>query len=170
LTSGINGISHTPTATKSNNIFEGAKSMSTQQNKAIMNRLFSEAFNKNNLQVVDEIISEKWALQGPQGMNLKGPEGFKQFLSIYRNAFPDFRVNVKEMIAEGDMVVSVGSVQGTFNGSLMGFAPTGKPFSVIVVAISRFDNGKEVEVLEVMDNLALFQQIGLIPSMTPGKK
>jgi steroid delta-isomerase-like uncharacterized protein len=144
--------------------------MSIENNKAALRRLYEEAFNKGNLKAVDEIISPKWVYHGAEGMNFKGPEGFKQFLTIYRTAFPDLKTKVQDLIGEGDKVVTVGTIEGTFKGSLMGIPPTGKQFISTVVAVSRFENGKEAEVLEMMDMLSMFQKLGVLPPLGPPKK
>ena len=144
--------------------------MSIENNKAALRRLYEEAFNKGNLDVVDEIISPKWVYHGAEGMEFKGPGGFKQFLTIYRTAFPDFKGKVQDLIGEGDKVVTVATVEGTFKGTLMGIPATGKHFTNTVVSVSRFENGKEAEVLETMDMFAMFQQLGVIPPMGPPKQ
>jgi steroid delta-isomerase-like uncharacterized protein len=144
--------------------------MSTESNKAALRHMYEEVFNKGNLKVADEFISAKWVYHGTEGMEFKGPEGFKQFVTMYRTAFPDLNVKVQDLIAEGDKVVTVGTIQGTFKGSLMGIPPTGKHASGTVMAVSRFENGKEAEVLEVVDMLGFFQQLGILPPMGPPKK
>jgi steroid delta-isomerase-like uncharacterized protein len=143
--------------------------MSTEQNKATFRRIITEAFNKGNLSVADECLAASWIYHGAEGMEMKGREGFKQFVTMYRTAFPDLQVTLDDIIAEGDKVCAVGTVQGTFKGNMMGFAPTGKPFKVKLIASSRFEGGKEAEVLEIFDRLTFFQQLGIIPPMGPGK-
>jgi steroid delta-isomerase-like uncharacterized protein len=144
--------------------------MSTGKNKAILHRIWEEAFNKGNLSIADEVIATNWVYNGAEGMEIKGREGFKQFVTMYRTAFPDLHVTAEEVIAEGDKVAAHGTIRGTFKGAMMGIPPTGKQCTSTVLAISRFEGGKEVEVLEVFDRLAMFQQLGIIPPMGPGKK
>ena len=144
--------------------------MSIESNKAALRRLYEEAFNKGNLKVADELISANWVYHGTEAMEFKGPEGFKQFVTMYRIAFPDLSITVQDLIAEGDKVVTIGTFHGTFKGPMMGIPPTGKYASSTVMAVSRFENGKEAEVLEVVDMLALFQKLGILPPMGPPKK
>jgi len=144
--------------------------MSTKTNKVTLQRIFEEAFNKGNLKAADDLIAKTWVYHGAEGMEMKGPEGFKQFVSMYRTAFPDLKITVDDMIAEGDKVATVGTVQGTFKGVMMGIPPTGKRCSSKIIAISRFKGGKEAEVLEIFDRLDMFQQLGIIPPMGPPKK
>ncbi|MEJ2377060.1 MAG: hypothetical protein P8Y71_17170, partial [Pseudolabrys sp.] len=63
--------------------------MSTEANKAIIRRLFEEAFGQGNLTVLDEIIAPNQVNGGPgalPGMP-SGPEGTKMLITAYRNAF-----------------------------------------------------------------------------------
>ena len=68
------------------------------------------------------------------------------------------------MISSGDTVWTHMPARGTNYGSFMGFAPTGKSFTITVIEICRFDGGKIVEHRGVPDRLALLHQLGLIPS------
>ena len=79
-------------------------------------------------------------------------------------AFPDLHVDVKDLIAEGEKLVTRYSVHGTHKGELMGIPPTGKEVSITGVAIDRFENGLSVEHWEIIDQVGLMQQIGAIPT------
>jgi steroid delta-isomerase-like uncharacterized protein len=146
------------------------RTISTEKNKAVSRRIYEEAFNKGNLSIADEVIAKNWVYHGAEGMELKGPEGFKQFVTMYRTAFPDLHITADDLIAEGDKVATVGTYRGTFKGPMMGIPPTGKQCKGPVIAISRFEGGKEAEVLEVVDMLSMFQQLGIIPPMGPPGK
>jgi len=139
--------------------------MSVEENKAIIRRNWEEAFNKGNLAVADEIMVPNYIYHGPGGQELKGPEGFKQLITMFRTAFPDLRATVEDMFAEGDKVAHRVTLRGTQNGDLMGIAPTGKQVTVSATVISRFAGGKEVEAWSNIDMLAMMQQLGVVPPM-----
>jgi len=65
-----------------------------------------------------------------------GPEGFKQFVSVYRSAFPDTHLTIEDQIAEGDKVVVRWTVHATHTGGLMGIPATGKQVVVAEVTIN----------------------------------
>jgi len=144
--------------------------MSTEQNKAMVRRIFEEVFNKGNLSVVDEIMTNDYVYHMGQGMEFKGPDGFKQLATIFRNAFPDLHFTVEDMVAEGDKVATRATLQGTHKGDLMGIAPTGKQFTTTGFNIIRFAGGKEVEAFGAADMLAMYQQLGVAPPIGPGGK
>ena len=137
--------------------------MSTEENKAIIRRIYEEVFNQGNLAVADELIATNYVSHVPGGQEYKGPEGFKQFITQTRTAFPDLHMTVEHIIAEGDKVAHCGKLQGTFKGETMGIAPTGKQVAMTVTTISRFAGGKEVEAWMNYDQLSMYQQMGVAP-------
>ena len=112
--------------------------------------------------VADEIMATDYVYHFP-GMDFKGPEGFKQFITIQRTAFPDLHVTVDEMIAEGNMVANRFKISGTMKGEMMGIPPTGKKMNIIEALFIRFENGKVVEATPTIDQLDMYQQLGVSP-------
>ena len=137
--------------------------MSTEENKAVLRRNCEEVFNKGDLAVADETIANNYVYRGSGGQEFKGPEGFKQMVTMFRTAFPDFHMTVEDMVAEGDKVAHRLTGRGTHKGEFMGIAPTGKQVTVSAITISRFAGGKEVEALISIDMLGMMQQLGVVP-------
>jgi len=138
--------------------------MSTEENKAVVRRFFEET-SRGNLDVLDELMSEKYVDHNlPPGLP-PGREGQRRLIRSYLQAFPDLRFTIEELIAEGDKVVTRGRYQGTQHGELMGIPPTGKQVTVALIDIVRLADGKLVEHWIEADNLGLLQQLGalLIP-------
>ena len=138
--------------------------MSTEVNKAVERRVFEE-INKGNLGVIDELFAPEYVYHGPAGMEAKGPEGFKQLMTITRVGFPDWNMEIKDMIAEGDMVATRATYSGTHKGEFRGIPPTGKHFSMAAQVMVRFVDGKEVEAWGLGDMVAMLQQLGVAPPM-----
>jgi predicted ester cyclase len=90
-------------------------------------------------------------------------ESFKQFLPMFRTAFPDMSPTVEDMIAEGDKVVDPLTWQGTHQGELMGIPPTGNTVTVTEMHIYRISEGKIVERWGQPDLLGMMQQLGAVP-------
>ena len=80
--------------------------MSTEENKTIESRILEEALTKHNLAIADELIDTNWIYHGTGGMDFQGREGFRQMHTMLYTAFPDLRVKIEDMVAEGDKVVS----------------------------------------------------------------
>jgi steroid delta-isomerase-like uncharacterized protein len=138
--------------------------MSTEQNNAVVRRLFDEAINKGNLNVADETLTTDYVYRSPGSPELHGPDGFKQLIMMYRTACPDVHLDIDETIADGDTVVTRWTGRGTQLGEFMGIPPTGKQVTVTGVIITHFKGGKAAEEWELMDMLGLLQQLGAIPA------
>ena len=142
--------------------------MSTEENKAIVRRIWEEVLNKQNLALVDELIDTNYVYHGPGGQEVKGPEGLKQVFTMYLTAFPDLHFTIEDMVAEGDKVVCRVTLRGTHKGDLMGIAPTGKQVTGTRTVIHRIVGGKEVEGWDCADTLSMLQQMGVVPPIGQG--
>jgi steroid delta-isomerase-like uncharacterized protein len=79
-------------------------------------------------------------------------------------AIPDWHVTVHDLIAEGDRVVATLTLQGTHSGPYFGLPATGKSFVTTAIDVYRLVDGRIVEGWSVVDALAFFNQLGLVPS------
>src|SRR5690349_18274546 len=103
--------------------------MTTDQNKKVIERLFSEGMNGRKFNVVDEVIASSFVNHGMPGSKT-GPSGFRGILQQFLDAFPDMNIKLENIIAEGDMVATRGYWTGTNQGSFMGMPSTGKKVRV----------------------------------------
>jgi len=138
--------------------------MSTEENKALIRRFHEEVWSQGNLTVVDELCAPNFIYHTPTGP-IHGLEGFKQFVTMYRTAFPDLHIPIDDMIAEADKVVTRWTARGTHKGDLMGIPPTGKQVTITGILIGRFEGGKFVEGWIDFDALGMLQQLGVIPAL-----
>ncbi len=94
-------------------------------------------------------------------MNL---QTFQQFQTRYFAAFPDSRITIEDMVAEGDRVAFRGVVKATHAAEFMGIPASGKQIAVPVIGIAQLTDGKVAEWWNSPDRLSWMQQIGAIPS------
>ena len=135
----------------------------SEENKAVLRRWYEECFNKKNLAIIDELIAPNCVEHNAFPGQAPGIEGVKQTIGMFLAAFPDMRVTVDDMIAEGDKVAVRYSGRGTHRGELMGIAATGKQVTATGMEIVRLSGGKMVEHWEQMDMLGMMQQMGVLP-------
>ena len=122
----------------------------TEANKRLVRRLVDEAVAERNPDVIDEIASGEFA------------QAAKRWVSPFRSAFPDFEMEIVELIAEGDTVVGHFKCSGTHRGEWLGVAPTGRRFErVDEVYLFRVRDGKLVAATGVEDNLTRLRQLGI---------
>ncbi len=137
----------------------------SEHNKLLARRNIEEVWNQGKLAVIDDLIARSAIFHDPNLPEGKftAPEGYRQFVSIYRTAFPDLHFTIHDQVAENDTVVTRWSASGTNDGSLMGTSATHKYAFVQGVDINRYENGKIVEGWIIYDMLGLLQQLGVEP-------
>src|SRR5207244_13303690 len=100
--------------------------------------------------------------------SLRGYDGFRMIIGMFRGGFPDLRFTSEFMIAENDLVLSYNKVEGTQHGAFMGIPPTGKHFVASAADVCRFDaEGKIPAHWGVFDTFAMMVQLGVVPA--PGQ-
>ena len=140
--------------------------MSTEDNKALVRRLYEEVLNQGKLALIDELCAPDFVYHNAS-TTIQGREPYKQFLSIYLTASPDLHFTMEDEVAEGDKVVTRYTTRGTHLGPFMGIPPTGTHVIVTGIAITRIANGKAIEEWANADELGLLQQLGVVPA--PGQ-
>src|SRR5260370_9668221 len=141
---------------------EGGFSMSTEDNKALVRRLYAEVMGKGNMTEADELLSTQYVEHLPAPT--PGREGLKQLVMMVRSAFPDIHNTVEDAVAEGDRVAVRIVVRGTHQHAFLGIPPSGKAVEWAEIHIYRVVGGMILEHWGELDQLALLQQIGAIPS------
>jgi predicted ester cyclase len=135
----------------------------SEQNKQVVQRI-QEAFDSGNLDSLDELIAADIVSHDTMPGAPAGLEGAKVAHQMVLSWFPDYRVRIDDLVAEGDRVVARFTVSGTHQGEMNGIAPTGRSYSVTGFSEYRIENGKAVEHWGLHDNFAVFVQLGLIPA------
>jgi steroid delta-isomerase-like uncharacterized protein len=135
----------------------------SESNKEITRRVNNEVWNQGNLNLIDELVSSDFVNHSPPPGLPTDREGFKQFVMLYRTAFPDVNINIEDIIAEGDRVMIRWTATGTHKGKLMDIEPTNKYVTVTGMSENRISGGKVVEQWNEFDDMGMLQQIGAIP-------
>jgi steroid delta-isomerase-like uncharacterized protein len=135
-----------------------------EQNEALSRRFFEEVCNGRRLEVADEIIAPDHVFHEPQTpITSGGPEGVKAAVRIYQEGL-DGRWEVKDVVSDGDRVVTRWVGHGVHNSELMGLPPTGREIHVDAITIHRIADGRIAEDWTVWDALGLLQQLGAVPA------
>ena len=136
------------------------------RNKNASRRFWEEVWNKGNVAVIADLVTAHQVSHDPNNPNqAPGPEGVRQLVSLYRNAFPDLHFQLDDVIAEGDRVVSRVTATGTHQRDLPGIPATNRRASITGILIARFEDGKIAENWASFDFLGLLRQLGVAPEM-----
>ena len=124
--------------------------MTAEQNKLLIQRLVEEAVNQSNLDVLAEVADGEFA------------QAARQWVGPFRAAFPDFSMEIVDLVAEEEKVAAHFRCSGTHLGEWMGRPPSGRRFQdVDEIYIFRVRNGKLTDATGVEDNLSRMRQLGL---------
>jgi predicted ester cyclase len=124
--------------------------VAAEQNKLLVRRLVEDAVNHSNLDVLDEVADGEIA------------RAARQWIGPFRDSFPDFQMEIIDLVAEGEKVAAHFRCSGTHLGEWMGYPPTGRRFQdVDEIYIFRVSDGKLAGAFGVEDNLARMRQLGL---------
>ena len=131
-------------------------------------RRFLDAMNTSDPEVIsktiDELVAPDAEIRTPLPIEATGAQLLKEVFRRLHRAFPDLRVTVEDVIADGDKVVSRNSLSGTHQGEYMGIPPTGKAVTYNEIFIARFDNGRIAETWGIVDVLSQMRQLGVMPA------
>jgi len=148
-------LTQSPTSTE----IASATKTATDSNKDLVHR-YLEIWNTGNLTSVDKIVSEDFVFHRAGG-DLNGQQALKQYIFVFRTAFPDLHLTVKDIITERDKVVTHWMMTGTHKGELMGITATDKNIKVTGTSITRVAGSKVIENSTFWDRLDLMQQLGV---------
>jgi steroid delta-isomerase-like uncharacterized protein len=136
-----------------------------EQARTITERLFEEVFNHGRLDLIDELVAgdaiEHEVLPIATG---EMRTDLRAWLTALRHAFPDYHVDLEDVIVEGDKVVTRARITGTNTGPLLGMPPTGRPICIDAIDILRIDDGRVVEHWGIADGQTMVRQLGLPPA------
>ena len=136
--------------------------MSSKETKAVAQRT-QELWNTGNLAIADEIHATDFVNHDPGDPDVRDLETYKAFIAAVRTSFPDFRVTIEDMIAEGDKVAIRWTARGTHQGELMGIAPTAKQATWTTMTFYLFAGSKIEEAWWSKDILGMLIQLGVVP-------
>jgi steroid delta-isomerase-like uncharacterized protein len=130
-------------------------------NKKTIRRLVDEVINKQHLAVIDEIIHPDYVHRTPGG-ELHGRQALRELLTAYQTALPDLHVKIDELVCTDNKAVLFFTLSGTHEDEFMGIPATGKQVSINGMTRSYIENGQIIEEWELLDQLTMFQQLGIV--------
>lgn len=136
--------------------------MAIMTNKILGKQLIDEVWNKGYLTLLDQVIKPHCIIHVPGLPASTGPEGFKQYILMFRNGFPDLLLTLQMEVAEDNILVEKLLITGTHQNIFMGKFPTQNKVEVTAVFIYRIELDKFEEIWFNIDYLSLFEQINII--------
>lgn len=130
--------------------------------KQLSFRLFDEVWNKGKVELLDTFIAPDSVIKDPYiPIKTKGVTAAKEYLNLFKTAFPDLFLKIEDQIAEGDKVVTYLTATGTHKGEFLGLAPTFKQAAIPCFVMHRFEGEKILESFVLWDALGFFKAAGV---------
>ncbi len=148
---------------------QGEDASNEEELRGMILRVVEEAWNQGKMEVLDEHFAPEYIYHQSPFPDIEGLEAYKQLIADSRNAYPDLKLTIEEMIIKGDIAVVRGTFRGTNTGEsqLLGIPATGKQVAFKWCNVSHRMNGKITEEWNQVDWLGLMQQLGF--TLTPPK-
>jgi catechol 2,3-dioxygenase len=135
------------------------------RNKLTALRWTQELWGAGALDVADEIIAPDYVRHDAgDPIRARGPEDVKRIVGMLRGMLPDLRLEVQDIIAEGEKVVSRYTGTATDTRGYMGRPATGKTIRTTAIQIFRFREGQIAESWAERDDLGTLVQLGHLPA------
>jgi steroid delta-isomerase-like uncharacterized protein len=132
------------------------------ENKAVFQK-FVDSMNAKDADAIGQLMSANFIDHDlPPGQE-PGVEGMLAMMRGFFAGFPDLKITINQLIAEGDLVVAAMTTEGTQTGEFMGVPASGKKISITEMHMVRVVDGKAVEHWGVADAMGMMQQLGVTP-------
>ena len=114
-----------------------------EANKRLYREFIEEVWKKRQPSAVDRYLAPNFI---EHNTNIPpGHEGRKQFVTAVQAGFSDYRGEIEQVVAEGDMMVTRTLWTGTQDGPLLGQPPSDRKLSFRTADFFRIENGKLAE-------------------------
>jgi steroid delta-isomerase-like uncharacterized protein len=120
-----------------------------------------DAWNDRDFDRFDELMADD-AVLAVGGITVScNPAGTRAIAVEWTSALPDWKFDLLNLIAEGDLVVAHMPYRGTLRQPIFGIAPTDRFARVDEMVIFRIDDGKIARAWEVYDEAGMWRQLGV---------
>jgi predicted ester cyclase len=138
-----------------------------KESRAVVERLY-KAISDHDLEEAARLAAPDSVLTAPGGVSVKGSQAIKEYNKNWITAFPDAKIEVQEIFAQGNNVATKAQFVGTHNGTLktpMGDVPaTGKRVRGDFVQLFEIDRGLTKSAHLMFDQVQLMTQLGMAPA------
>ncbi len=118
-------------------------------------------WNRGELRRMADFLAADYVEHRPEG-DVEGLEAFGQLVSVMREAYPDFRVELHEIMADDPFVACNYVANGTMRGELGAIKATGRPMRLEGTYLGRVEGDTIAEGWNRFDMLGVMMQLGVL--------
>jgi predicted ester cyclase len=136
--------------------------MSIEHTKPLVRRFYTEVVGGGDYSNLDSFVAADYVDHNAAEAG-RGPEVVRTHLEAIRTTLPDFTIQIEDIFAEGDHVITRVTGRGTHLGEWMGIEPTGREVRLKGINIDRVERGRIVEHWGEADTIGMLAQMGVDP-------
>ena len=122
-----------------------------------------DAFNRKDVSALAALYCIDCRVESPLAAGLvQGRQAVTKIHERLFAAIPDLRLTGGQILVDGDQAVETMTMAGTYTGGFMGLPPSGRPLTVPIVLICRFDSGLIAHERRIYDFTGMLAQIGVL--------
>jgi steroid delta-isomerase-like uncharacterized protein len=125
----------------------------------IIREIFDRAWNRADFDGLDRFFPADFAFHYRRATRMMNLEDLERTVAAWRRAFPDLHFSVQDLVEQGDLVAARLTHAGTHKGPIREFGATGRRFEIDAMYFFRFEDDRLVEVWEVDDESAMWEQL-----------
>ena len=160
---------HIPAGTE--NFGRSRSAMSSRDPKAVVSTLVEQVWNQGNVANLASLVAPAYRIHRDPGDLWEGKTldlaTFEKRLADTRQALPDLRYEVEDILTEGDKVVVRWRYRATHKGDLPRFKATGQSVNVSGLTIYQLEDGKITGHWQEADRFSMMVQLGVIRAPEP---
>jgi steroid delta-isomerase-like uncharacterized protein len=142
--------------------------MADVESETLVRRWFEELFNGTDPDVADDLLAPDVRYHGPQSLSptdVTSPADVEEYVTVYREAFPDLRYTVDDVFGSGGTVGARWTATGTHRSDLFGIEPTGEVFVAEGINVFSITDGEITEVWSQWDTLQMVRELEVLPPL-----
>jgi steroid delta-isomerase-like uncharacterized protein len=133
-----------------------------EKNKAVARTVLEEVLGQGKMDEYEALYAPSYVSHGSARDATRAED--RETTKAWRQAFPDLKINIDKLFAEGELVAARFIAEGTNTGAGNGLPATGKRIRIAGMTILRIVDGKIVEEWTSFDQLDFLRQLGLMPA------
>lgn len=148
----------------------------TSDSERIM-REYIDIWNKREYSKIQDVVSKSFVMYDPAAIDnnasgtkgeIHGPAALKTFIEKVVEGFPDFHVDILNMLSNNDLVMYEGEITMTHTGNFYWVPPTRRGAKFRYMGMVRIANGQVQEHRVYPPLLEIFRQLELTsPAIIP---
>jgi len=135
-----------------------------ENNIKMYSNVWNEVINNGKLDQINDTNFDKDITLVYSPENIVGIENFKDYYSNFVTGFSDIKFTMKNVFGQDDNIVKHWHFKGKHTGEFFGIPASGRTVDVEGTTLVKMKDGKIAQEQDFMDNLAFYQQLGLMSS------